>query len=122
MNSKVEVIEMTDGAESRGRIYHEPWPAFKRDVRRAIGIEKYEIGWAKTGPKSLVGRFAKAEEPIPCEQCGRDEIYFHCVGDHVSYPFGIKRNSLICHSCHIENRGENLVSGIDPRQVFADDE
>lgn len=92
--------------------------AFKRDLKRVLGFEKYEVGWVKTGPKSRVGRFAKTDSPTSCEQCEERGRYFHLVNNSIPYPWIWTHNELVCHDCHLDNRGTTMVSQYDPESVF----
>lgn len=96
------------------------WSALKRDFKRLIGKEKYEVAWVKTGPKSRVGRFARTSGPVACEQCGGEGEYFHLVNSSIPYPWIWSYDRLVCHDCHIHNRGETIVSHYDPEVVFTE--
>lgn len=97
------------------------WSALKRDLKRAFGRERYQIRWVKTGPKTNVGRFARTDEPTTCQQCGRKGRHFHAVNSSIPYPWIWSHTRLVCHDCHVENRGVQPWT-FDPQEVFAADE
>jgi hypothetical protein len=92
--------------------------ALKRDFKRALGVERYKVGWVKTGPKSRVGRFAETEMETTCEQCGSSGRYFILVTDHIPYPWVWTHDALVCHNCLLENCGTTSVTQHHPKDAF----
>lgn len=102
----------------------DPWTvaALKRDLRRMVGWERFEMRRLRTGPKSSYGRFAETTRPVPCEECNDLHEHFHVINDEVPYPWVFEHNRLLCHECYTSHWGETIpttnIPVPHPRELF----